>query len=170
MEMSSTWKFCFVHAIKLHLHRFKSSLSNSLPSWMNSLPCYKLLHAFLDVYVVFPFLLLNIYKIAWTTFTFWGKKKVLRRVSYHLRLVLYFAPNQHNLWASWVWLIRLQVWHSSPIIWKNFLISNCIEYLSCADENGHKFGERTELIKKLSGKLQNYQKLYSIILLLQDLL
>jgi len=35
--------------------------------------------------------------------------------------------------------------------------------MSCADENGHKFGERTELIKKLSGKLQNYQKLYSII-------
>jgi len=31
----------------------------------------------------------------------------------------------------------------------------CIAYLTCADENGHEFGERTELIKKLSGKLQN---------------
>ena len=57
MEKSSIWKFCFVHAIKLHLHRFKSSLSNSLSS---SLSCYKLLYAFLDVSVVFPFLLLNI--------------------------------------------------------------------------------------------------------------
>jgi hypothetical protein len=34
----------------------------------------------------------------------------------------------------------------------------CIAYLTCADENGHEFGERTELIKKLSSKLQNERR------------
>jgi hypothetical protein len=34
----------------------------------------------------------------------------------------------------------------------------CIVYLTCADENGHGFKERTELIKKLNGKLQNNQR------------
>jgi hypothetical protein len=36
---------------------------------------------------------------------------------------------------------------------KKKLSNLCIAYLTCADENGHEFGERTELIKKLSGKL-----------------
>jgi len=34
----------------------------------------------------------------------------------------------------------------------------CIVYLTCADENGHEFRGRTELIKKLRGKLQNNQR------------
>ena len=69
--------------------------NNSLSSWMNSLSCSKVLHAFLDTSVIFFFLL------------------------------LYFL---------------------------------CIAYLTCADENGYEFGERTELIKKLSGKLQNNRR------------
>jgi hypothetical protein len=41
---------------------------------------------------------------------------------------------------------------------KKKLSNLCIAYLTCADENGHEFGERTELIKKLSGKLQNNRR------------
>ena len=85
---------------------------------------------------------------------------MLRRVSHRLRFVLYFAANQHNRSSG------KAVGFGSPDhkfdtvaqSYEKKLYNLCIAYLTCADENGHEFGERTELIKKLSGKLQNNRR------------